>query len=455
MSESIPSITSGFSARLDTATAPAKPGDIDVPGRLAVGSRVEIRITGFLASDRLEVRLKSVDASGAWSAPTRVQLAAPMVDQLAEQLTAVGGKDGAGGRAPRLQAEVISVGQTLVLRLIGSGDRPAATAPLAPPAGTQEWMDMQFRQQLPQSRPLGSTLASWADQLPSAPMPGTQPTASASGATVRMLQDLLAHLPTVETLTDPNRLRETLKQSGIWLEALLARSAASGTAMVDPHLDLKAQLLNLAGQLGAASQSLRPATETLGTTAPIPTDDVARPDKPDPLAPTDRAGVNHASQESDHDSETLLIGRLTRDVDGMIKQVTTQQLQSLESPAEQPRWLLELPYATGTGVTALQADIRHGNPTGRQEDESWCMQLRLDLPRIGPLAINLSLRAERLNASLQAGTRVGAELLKSRLSDLRKQLEARDIDVASLYAGYRVEEMAALVHGTHLLNERA
>ncbi|MBV5308615.1 flagellar hook-length control protein FliK [Chromatium okenii] len=130
--------------------------------------------------------------------------------------------------------------------------------------------------------------------------------------------------------------------------------------------------------------------------------------------------------------------RLVHDIDGMIKHVVTQQLHSLSSDSAQPRWLLELPFRIPSGaLLMLDVEIERERRGTRPEDERWNMRLKLNLPRIGPLSINLSLRMERLDAGLQAGTEAGAALIRSHLETLRQQLAEQHLDIASLYAGYR------------------
>jgi hypothetical protein len=83
------------------------------------------------------------------------------------------------------------------------------------------------------------------------------------------------------------------------------------------------------------------------------------------------------------------------------------------------------------------------------------MRLRLDLPKLGPLHILLTLRNERLNASLQAGDPDGAEQIKRHLGDLRTRLEAREIEVASLHAGHRPLSQPAPPFDDPLVREQA
>ena len=121
----------------------------------------------------------------------------------------------------------------------------------------------------------------------------------------------------------------------------------------------------------------------------------------------------------------------------MIKQVVTQQLQTLEAGTDPPRWVLELPFKTPNGLLTLDADFQRETRAGLSGEDGWIMRIRLNLPRVGPLSINLSLRADRLNAALQAENQTAVEILRQHLATLRQQLEDRQIEIASLHASQR------------------
>ncbi|WP_041446772.1 flagellar hook-length control protein FliK [Thiocystis violascens] len=259
----------------------------------------------------------------------------------------------------------------------------------------------------------------------------------------------------------PKRRYTAMTQSGIWLEALMAQTNAHPACARDRSLDLKAQLQRLAEQLRTVDQSPSPSssgpmpqTRTVVVPAetspnalpPVPTkpnsaDHSERP--PDPASPKARSVAPEPPPASPrlHDetphSRTTAPEILAKEVDAMIKHVVTQQLRSLEAGTDQPQWILELPFKTPSGLTALEADIRRENRGDQSEDDVWSMRIRLNLPRLGPLSINLSLRSDRLNAGLQAENATGADILREHLETLRQQLLDRKIEVVSLHASHR------------------
>ncbi|NEX20143.1 hypothetical protein G3480_07405 [Thiorhodococcus mannitoliphagus] len=146
---------------------------------------------------------------------------------------------------------------------------------------------------------------------------------------------------------------------------------------------------------------------------------------------------------------------LARDVDGMLKHLVTSQLKTLDASQAQPHWLAEIPFKTPAGLIALETDIRRESRSGNPDEDAWSMRLNLDLPHLGPLTIKLSLRSERLSASLQAESPLAADTLKQNLAKLREQLESRDIEVAALHAGQRQQDRSEPPFDAPLISEKA
>jgi hypothetical protein len=425
-----PRVAGGYAASETNVARPAL--------KVSVGQRLEVQL-GRIVSNQIEIRLRPADGNAAWSSTERVQLAASLPESVARQLVNTGAGAGTSlGPMVRIQAEVTAISPTLVLRLLpavqSAGDTKLPTA-----AGDiRDWMDQQLRLHLPLSRPITSTLETWAarpigsDLTVSAQANG--PVTAISG----QLQTILEDLATADDLTDPQRLASTLKQSGLWLEALFAQTISNPENAPDLSRDLKAQLLRLAEQIRSTLANTSPIADLLP-----PEGKASAPSGPaglvdTPTSPDRRQDVSHhtATQTTD----TSAPSALARDVDGMLKQLISHQLQTLETSADQPRWILELPFRTPTGLSALNADIQRENRTGQPEDDIWSMRIDLDLPRLGPLSINLSLRAGRLSAGLRSESQAVADMLRVHLADLRRQLEGRSIEVASLHAGHRTND---------------
>lgn len=403
---------------------------------LTIGLKLELELatpnrTPAPAPGEVFARVRPPGPGTSWSAPLQLRLLAPLPStqspaqasapqpspQLPGAATSTSTPPPQPNAAPlptRPTAEVIALRPIPTLRLLPAQPPPA---PLAPPSATlansetmtRDWLTQQVRLHLPQARALAETLTEWSRRLTTQEAIGTaQPkgqTPAPSTAAVPLndrLERLISRLPGPSTLTEPGGLQRAVEGSGIWLEARLAQLALTPGALTDASLgeDLKAQLLQFADQIRRHN---RDAADTTARTA--------------------TPAVINAGKALEHETE------------GMLKQLVSLQLQPLEQEAEQPRWVLDLPYRHSGGVGTVQAEIERERRQGEVEEAGWTIRLRLDLAELGPLSIRLTLKGQRLSASLLAERAPTAALLRSRLPLLREQLEARELEVTALHAG--------------------
>lgn len=421
----------------------AKSGGADP--RLELGARVQVRVNAVLNSGDLEVRLRAAQAEQprSWSQALRVGIADGLRPALLDALRALAAGQARPGAV--LDAEVVSLTPRIMLRMIGAEQTEQP--------GSDAWFARQWRANLPGARELSTTLAGWSRGLAQA---GSEPT-PASGVQQpelqRAVKQVLERLASPRELTDPARLAQTIRNSGIWLEALLARASLAPQQSVALESDLKAQLLRLAEQIRHHQQAgaKPPAQSAPARVTPAPGTAQQAPAAPRPQSPAPDVPAHHARQLA----LGAGAGTLAREVDGMLKQLVTLQLHNTEQAPEQLRWALELPFHSSAGLLTLDADIQR-EPSAHDEDEAhWSLHIALDLPVLGPLSIRLGLRGEHLHASLVAEQSAGAALLRERLSELRAQLEKRAISVGSLTAREGTLERRAPVPRGSLLSEQA
>jgi len=388
-----------INTRVNTGAQPPRPADTASAARTAraaadralentrvtLGSRVEVQVKSVQRSGDLEVRLRTLGQGGQWSQNMRVGVTDSLRPALMDALRSLAAGQ---GRGATLNAEVTSVTPRVMLRLLPSEGEGAP--------GTKAWFNAQLRNHMPGAQRLATTFADWSRGLRDAGLerPG-QTQVPQHRELNQSVRQVLERLASPRELTDPARLADSLRNSGVWLEATLARAGAS-TPQQPLDADLKAQLLRLAGKL--------------------------------------RAQRGAEPQMTGADRLAQLPSGLSREVDGVLKQLVTLQLQAAENGPEQQRWALELPFQTSAGLLTLDADIQREADRDQDDGEHWSMQIRLDLPVLGPLLIRLGLRDSRLHASLVAEQSASAELLRERLPELRAQLESRDLDIASLHA---------------------
>jgi hypothetical protein len=221
-------------------------------------------------------------------------------------------------------------------------------------------------------------------QQPLAPLLGMLARIGAGGQLppeiARLAQELMARLPTPASVGNPTGLRQALRDSGLFLEAKLARTtppqvaAAPGgnpapAKAAELSGDLKANLLRLvqalrnnaansapAGARPAGGTPGVPAAATPGTpvlaTAPLPAAALAAARLPpgtllDPGAPLQRGHPPLppvAAQFARLQEQAMNRGELLRQAEGALARVQLNQLSSLpQERAQAAEWLIEMP----------------------------------------------------------------------------------------------------------------
>nr|WP_042835171.1 flagellar hook-length control protein FliK [Thioalkalivibrio sp. ALE16] len=405
---------------------------------LQVGARIEVRVLDVLPDRSVRLRLgPSANTAGANTAGTAGAAARPTASpalvtaQLAGALPdALVNRPAGGSGPPVMLAEITRTEPRLEVRLLPltldrAGPRPAGLGPSASPA--QQWLGQELRQHLPGARPLGPTLQALLPPAGGAPR-GEAPT-QATGAAAPLppaLQRLVDLLPSPAQLSQPESLRQQVQQSGLWMEAMLGL-AARGQGPAHPlAVDLKAQLLRAADQLRQGSES-RPAA------AP-----------PAPATPANAPALP----------------ALTGLLEGLLKRVTSLQLQSLQSFAsDEPgnsRWFFELPLRSEQAVHGVFGEIQRESPTDEEPDPPWSIVLTLDIGDLGPMRVAAGARTAGVNVHFTASEPETVARLRQELPRLRERLDERELTVTGLSVRQGEVDPEPRPPGTHrMLDEQA
>ncbi|MGM0553468.1 MAG: flagellar hook-length control protein FliK [Pseudomonadota bacterium] len=373
---------------------------------LQPGTRLQVRVIGMLAERGIQLQPLASATTGATNASAGSPRPAPiLVAQLAgsipEALTTATGRI-----ADRpVMAEIVRTQPQLEVRLLApdSARNPpggAARGPTATPPGPAQWLALELRQQLPGARPLGTSLQALQSATTGASS-GT-PAGAAPGNT-GPAGTLLDLLPPPAQLLQSDALRGRILQSGIWLEAMLGQIAHGAPPPAgNPSLDLKGQLLRAAEQLRVVPDPRGSSTPSgAGTTLPTGT-------------ATGLGGL----------------------IEGMIKRITTLQLQSLQATAGDEdgpvRWSFELPFRTHQGVESIIGQLQRERHNPTDPESHWSLVLKFDLQELGPVQIALGWVRQRLSVHFIAEDPGTAEQLRSETAWLQERLAARDLSVASM-----------------------
>lgn len=273
----------------------------------------------------------------------------------------------------------------------------------------------------------------------------------------QLARDILSALPRTEDVTQPEGLRQALRDSGVFFESR-ARQAALAQVLF-PSQDLKAGLLRLAGLLARTPATPGPVTAAPGegagpgsppTTIPpetAPAVGRARPQTiatPQPeatsAAPPPQRGTPPRPQPS-VPASLLGLGapekvavEMRGQVEGAIARVQLQQLSSL--PAEdgaRPVWSAELPVRDSEGVDVWALRVEEEEPAREPRDSArWSVSLAFDLQGLGPVHARIVLQGERISTSFWVEQPATAAIFEANKESLRASLEEAGLTVANI-----------------------
>lgn len=397
----------------------------------------------------------------------------------------------------------LQAGQNLKLEVVQPRSEPPQLRILNE-GGTQNHVEQTLRVLLPRQSsltPLLANLALLGRAIPTAntttgnstASPGTgAPSGSAQGSTLNpgtgnaagslprpvteQLQQWLRLLPDVAQASRPEGLKQALQDSGVFLEARLARllsAAAPGTtpSQATAQLlgqDLRAGLLRLA----AALQQLRPAPPPSGAPpgAPVQTASAGTAGgqtpavQPAPAPPPPLRGVPPLPQANAPASLAGLppaeAGReLLQQVEGALARIQLHQLQSLpSSEAGRAVWAMELPLRHGQDIDLfglrIERDAEH-NPAAPTQRDTWSVSLAFDLGELGPVRARISLYDGQISAQFWTEQSATRQRFEDHLATLHARLRDAGLQVGRLGCHSGMPPDASPPPPSGLVNEKA
>jgi hypothetical protein len=294
-------------------------------------------------------RLDAVVAALAGRDRVTLQIGNVMLEARGELAAAVG---------QRLSLEVARMDNQIVLRITSSASQadPVMEA---------------FRSALPQQLPLQEAFTRFTEILAS--NPELTPTATA------ILKVLLQQLPSDQTVTHSGALKQSLLESGQFLEHELGSSAQASSL----NKDIKANLLRL-------------------------------------LAELVQSGANNNVD-------------LTRHVEGALARIQLHQLSALTQEQTSIAWAGELPIRHGNQIDVLHLRIEKDSTKSADADQkSWYTWLSLDLKSLGPLHAKIALSDRSISTSFWAESNATANLINENLSYLHLALQQAGLEVKEI-----------------------
>lgn len=224
------------------------------------------------------------------------------------------------------------------------------------------------------------------------------PTPPAAEQVKALATELFNRLAEPQRLATADGLRQAINQSGLFLEARLARGDTSVLQQ-----DFRAGLLRLLGAVREQMAAPTPAAPR-GAAVPVTT-------------------LNPA-----------LLLELSQHIEGALARIKVQQLQTLSAQGgPDPAWLLELPLRHGAEQDVVRLRIqREGGSSHGNGSPGWSVRLHFDSAQHGGVDSIVTLLSGKIGVSFWAEQAATAARFQQRLEELRGQLQHAGLEVEHL-----------------------
>ena len=347
-------------------------------------------------------------------------------------------------------------GQQMTLQVRSLGERPVLKVATS---GGEAQINPAIRLLLPKQGTLSPLLATMV-QLARSPNPLLSPQIN------ELVRSIVKQTPDIQTATTPQGLKNSVSESGIFLERQLLQQQNRAINPAVINSDFKANLLRLVqlvrqwpGGSGQARTKTAHATSTASVTGAQATDERT-------LAPPLRGSIpvpQPALQSSPglFDSADVLHSGLLRQAEAALARIQLHQLAALPREGERGllEWLFELPIRRGdeldVWVLRLFAEHRQQQQGSRRQGRNWSVQLAFNLPGLGPMQAQVQLTGERVSTRFWAEHPDTLPLLREHMHELRQALGEAGLDVGELECQAGPRTVVKTAGNQALLSEKA
>lgn len=223
-----------------------------------------------------------------------------------------------------------------------------------------------------------------------------------------------------DDLVQPDRLRQVIERSGLFLESRLLAAPSDQSEMPD----WKAALLRLEAAL-ARTPSLRSRGPGASTVPP--------PLSQRGLVPQDRAVLPGLLAGDDAQAVWGLLAQLKGDVHAALARVEVAQLEATTAQA----WMIEIPIQHADGHDVMQLRIVHEaseDPAAADPEAArpWTLGFAMGWPHWGHVQGELKLRGMTLDVHLWAEHHRTTQALESQFTPLRQRLASLGLSLNQL-----------------------
>ncbi len=337
--------------------------------------------------------------------------------------------------------------------------RSAPSAPQAAPATTESTINNLMKQALPKQASMTSLLANiaWLNNQ-------TSQTTPLPKSILDIVKQLYKEIPAKENLTESKQVKQSINNSGIFLEnklqktatdktggnlnqvikeSLLAKPDKAGASPANTGLekigtDLKASLLRLLGTINQVARTT--PKQSSHTAAILPSTNT--PALPFTL-PTMRGNAPQAQPKVETNLQTvqgnfpLLLLELGKQTEAALARTQLHQAASLPA-GEQTNINLafELPIRNNEQLDLFDVLIEEEKPNEQDEEDNkhpWSITLAFDLEGLGPVHAKLKLVENKISTLFWAERAETSQLFNQHLSDLVQRFQQSGLEADELH----------------------
>ena len=304
-----------------------------------------------------------------------------------------------GGQVVKAQIDFpLKAGQLLDLVVVHGGSKPQFQ--LA--EQTQAGLALALRIFMPRQQALGDVMRAFFQLAGSADGQRQLP------SSVNSLLQMILTLPDLNLLTTATALKQAVRQSGLFFEALTAQNLAHGDENTDLPDDLKHRLLRLSAQLQLAIE------------------------------------------QGEHNRD--LLDALLARTEAALARLHTLQINHMLHADELPAWMIELPVSEDHDQTQLQIQVRRQQ---EREQDIWQVRIRFDIASLGPVEAVVGVHNDSVNIYFTAEKQATVDTFAQHLEQLRGDLQAHGLDTGQLKTRHGVVGELFTLHNVSLVDETA
>lgn len=269
-------------------------------------------------------------------------------------------------------------------------------------------------------------------------------------AVVRQIIETMANIPTRQSVSTSQGLKQALQDSGLFLEARLGKllqskeSVAEAAQKILKH-DFKAGLLGIKHILEKSIAVKQQVAVTLTAQKTVADKTVNKESSQtidlsqakDKTVKTEKAELDMLNISR---KETTELTDLKRVVDSAIARIQVNQSSAIVTEESQlPVWLIDIPIKDEQETSLAQMRISYEQHTAKDEDaeRKWSASLTIELETLGKIHVRVALAGDKISSSIWAEDDATYRLIERHMEQLTSNLHrvGLNIDCVNCYPG--------------------